>query len=62
MPANLRVSSLIPAGLVVETVIKDGDFIVVTARVAAWTATDDVRPKALLGDKGYDSDTIRENS
>src|ERR1700675_842711 len=38
MPANLRVSSLIPAGLVVETVIEDGDMIVVTARAAAWTA------------------------
>jgi hypothetical protein len=38
MPANLRVFSLIPAGLVVETVIRDGDTIVVTARAVAWTA------------------------
>lgn len=28
----------------------------------ALMQTDDVRPKALLGDKGYDSDAIREDS
>lgn len=38
MRANLRVSSLIPAGLVVETVVENGNTIVVTARAAAGPA------------------------
>ena len=34
MPADLRVSSLVPPGLVVETVVEDGNTIIVTARAA----------------------------
>jgi transposase len=38
MPADLRVSSLIPAGLVVETVVEDGNTIIVTARAVGLRA------------------------
>jgi hypothetical protein len=39
MPANLRISSLIPAGLIVDSVTQDGDTIVVTAHAGVQKAT-----------------------
>jgi hypothetical protein len=35
MPTNFRVSSLIPTGLIVDSVMQDGDAIVVTAHAGA---------------------------
>ena len=39
MPANLRISSLIPAGLIVDSVMQAGDTIFVTTHAGAKTAT-----------------------
>lgn len=39
MPADLRISSLIPAGLIVDSVIQHGDTITVTAHAGAKMAT-----------------------
>ena len=39
MPADLRISSLIPAGLIVDSVIHNGDTITVTAHAGAKMAT-----------------------
>ena len=38
MPTNFRVSSLIPTGLIVDSVMQDGDAIVVTAHAGAQMA------------------------
>jgi hypothetical protein len=38
MPNNFRVSSLIPTGLIVDSVMQDGDAIVVTAHAGAQMA------------------------
>ena len=35
MPTNFRVSSLIPTGLIVDSVVQDGDAIIVTAHAGA---------------------------
>ena len=38
MPTNFRVSSLIPTGLIVDSVVQDGDAIIVTAHAGAQMA------------------------
>ena len=38
MPTNFRVSSLIPTGLIVDSVTQDGDVIIVTAHARAQMA------------------------
>ena len=38
MPTNFRVSSLIPTGLIVDSVMQDGDAIVVTAHAGTQMA------------------------
>lgn len=38
MSASLRVSSLIPPGLIADSVTQNGEAVVVTARSASWTA------------------------
>ena len=38
MPTNFRVSSLIPTGLIVDSVMQDSDAIVVTAHAGAQMA------------------------
>ncbi len=38
MPTNFRVSSLIPTGLIVDSVTQDGDAIIVTAHARAQMA------------------------